>query len=292
MAQYSILFIRPEEHPAEKIESALLDGFDGVIEWTRVEALFDGLRVLQERSFDLILSDLYLPDGQGLATVRHLNQQAPHTPLIVLCNARDRDTAVNAVRKGAHDFFCYDDADMSNLRRAVAGALKSGDSQTPEPAGADRRTNARFPCKLAVSYQALEHPFFSGVATSETLNISSKGLLFATEVALQPGQLLQVSVDWPARLENQVPLKLVAEGRIVRNLNGLAAMRIDKYEFRTRRTKAQNTALGVPAGNNAVNNVVNSRPSSRPAETATQISSRPGSAAGNKADGGRPRRNV
>src|SRR5579863_6629628 len=122
MPEYSILFIRPEEHPGGKIESALLDGFDGAIEWTRVEALFDGLRVLQERSFDLILSDLYLPDGQGLATVRHLNQQAPQTPLIVLCNARDRETAVSAVRKGAHDFFCYDDTDMSNLRRVVAGA--------------------------------------------------------------------------------------------------------------------------------------------------------------------------
>jgi CheY-like chemotaxis protein len=288
MPQYSILFIRPEEHPAEKIESAILDGFDGSIEWTRVEALFDGLRVLQERSFDLILSDLYLPDGQGLATVRHLNQQAPQTPLIVLCNARDRDTAVNAVRKGAHDFFCYDDADISNLRRAVAGALKSGDSQPAEPAGADRRTNARFPCRLAVSYQALEHPFFSGVATSETLNISSKGLLFATEEPLQPGQLLQVSVDWPARLENQVPLKLVAEGRIVRNLNGLAAMRIDKYEFRTRRAKTQSSAAGIPARSSE--NV--KLPPSRPPETAASILSQPGAAAGDKTNGARARRNV
>src|SRR5579863_4660919 len=288
MPEYSILFIRPEEHPGGKIESALLDGFDGAIEWTRVEALFDGLRVLQERSFDLILSDLYLPDGQGLATVRHLNQQAPQTPLIVLCNARDRETAVSAVRKGAHDFFCYDDTDMSNLRRVVAGALKTGDGEMAEPAGADRRTNARFPCRLAVSYQALEHPFFTGVATSETLNISSKGLLFATEEALQPGQLLQVSVDWPARLENQVPLKLVAEGRIVRNLNGLAAMRIDKYEFRTRRARPQNSAAGSPAGSNKES----TRQVSRPAETATEISSRPGVAAGNKTNGVRARRNV
>ena len=165
--------------------------------------------------------------------------------MIVLCNARDRDTAVNAVRKGAHDFFCYDDPDLSSLRRAVAGILNSGEGEKADPNGADRRTNARFPCRLAVSYQALEHPFFSGVATSETLNISSKGVLFSTDVALEPGQLLQVSVDWPARLENQVPLKLVAEGRIVRNLNGLAAMRIDKYEFRTRRARA-----GSGPGNN------------------------------------------
>jgi DNA-binding NarL/FixJ family response regulator len=286
MPEYSILFIRPDDLPAEKIEHAMLEGFDGAIEWTRVEALFDGLRTLQERNFDLIISDLYLPDGQGLATVRHLNQQAPQTPVIVLCKAKDRDTAVNAVRKGAHDFFCYDDPDLSNLRRAVTGALQSGDGE--KSGGADRRTNARFPCRLAVSYQALEHPFFSGVATSETLNISSKGVLFATEEALQPGQLLQVSVDWPARLENQVPLKLVAEGRIVRNLNGLAAMRIDKYEFRTRRSKTQSSAAGIPARSSENGKL----PPSRPPETAASILSQPGTAAGDKTNGARARRNV
>jgi DNA-binding NarL/FixJ family response regulator len=286
MSEYSILYIRPDEQWAEKIEHALVDA--GAIEWTRVEALFDGLRSLQDRGFDLIISDLFLPDGQGLATVRHLNQHAPQTPVIVLCHARDRDTAMNAVRKGAYDFFCYDDPDLANLRRAVTGALKSGDGEKAEPGGADRRTNARFPCRLAVSYQALEHPFLSGVATSETLNISSKGLLFSADGALQPGQLLQVSVDWPARLENQVPLKLVAEGRIVRNLNGLVAMRIDKYEFRTRRARTQNSTADSPV----INNSEKARPPSRPAETAAEISSQPGTAAGNRTNGVRARRNV
>lgn len=280
MREYSILFIRTEEHPAKQVEAALRDGFEGNIEWVRVDALFDGLRTLQERSFDLIVSDLFLPDGQGMATVRHLKQHAPQTPVIVLCHSADRDTAVNAVRKGAHDFVCYEDlGDPTRLRRAVAGALKSGDDEgAGKSDAADRRTNARFPCRLAVSYQALEHPFLSGVATSETLNISSKGLLFATEEALQPGQLLQVSVDWPARLENQVPLKLVAEGRIVRNLNGQAAMRIDKYEFRTRRAKS--------TGGPPINQL-----SSRPEETASGIPSRPGVAAGIKSIGGKMRRN-
>jgi hypothetical protein len=124
------------------------------------------------------------------------------------------------------------------------------------------------------------------LATSETLNISSKGLLFPTEEPLQPGQLLQVSVDWPARLENQVPLKLVAEGRIVRNQNGLAAMRIDKYEFRTRRAKAQNTNASSTTAQ------PNTKPLSRPEEMAARISSQPGTAAGNKASGDRARRNV
>jgi DNA-binding NarL/FixJ family response regulator len=279
MGDYSILFIKTEEHSAQKIEHAVRAAFDSAVEWVRVEALFDGLRTLQDRAFDLIISELFLPDGQGLATLRHLKQQAPQTPVIVLCGAKDRDTAVNAVRKGAHDFFCYEDMNAESLSKAVRAAVKAADAETIEKNGVERRTHARFPCRLAVSYQALEHPFLSGVAFSQTLNISSKGMLFTTEEPLQAGQLLQVSVDWPARLENQVPLKLVAEGRIVRNTNGQAAMRIDKYEFRTRRAKAPSLKSGE------------TKTPSRPPETASGISPQPGTAAG-KTNGTRERRNV
>jgi DNA-binding NarL/FixJ family response regulator len=273
MREYSILYIRPEaRQQAEQIEGILRDGFEGAIEWTRVEALFDGLRILQERSFDLILSDLFLADGHGPAAVQHLNQQAPQTPVILLCNIQDRKTAVEAVRKGARAYLCYEKIDPAKLCRTVTAALKPGGNDEAEPDGADRRTNSRFPCRLAVSYRALEHPFLSGVATSETLNISSKGLLFPTQEVLQAGQLFQVSVDWPARLENQVPLKLVAEGRIVRHLNGLAAMRIDKYEFRTRRAATQNSTDGGAATGHSGK----SKPSSRPHEAAPEIASRPG----------------
>ena len=80
MRDYSILFIRTEERPARQITTSLEEGHEGKIEWVCVDALFDGLRNIQERAFDLIISDLFLPDGQGLATVRHLKQQAPQTP--------------------------------------------------------------------------------------------------------------------------------------------------------------------------------------------------------------------
>ena len=199
MREYSILFIRSEEHPGSVIEAAVLNGLDGEIEWTRADALFDGLRALQERSFDLIISDLFLPDGQGLATLRHLNQHAPATPVIVLCHVNDRDMAVTAVRKGAHDFFCYEDVNATNLRRSVSLALAAGGEESTG-SGADRRINARFPCRLAVSYQALEHPFFSGQATSETVNISSKGLVFTTTEAFQPGQSVDRPRDGQSRL--------------------------------------------------------------------------------------------
>jgi CheY-like chemotaxis protein len=272
-----VLFISADSGMADKLEAVLRDDRTNTMKCTRVEALFDGLRAIQDRPFDLVLTELFLPDGQGLATLHHLQQHAPKTPVILLCHQQDRDTAVTAVRKGAHDFFCYEDLDVSNFKRSVAGALNNtgitGGLGTNKEA--ERRTNARFDCHLGVSYQTLEKPFLSGHGTSETVNISSKGVLFKTDEALEPGQLVQVSVDWPARLENQIPLKLVAEGRIVRNIKGVAAMTIEKYEFRTRRTPAQ------PAVQNKPSAPADTKTSSnRSSEADKDNLSRPGTAAG------------
>jgi DNA-binding NarL/FixJ family response regulator len=275
MSGHSVLFISADAGTADRLEAVMRTSDIFTVECTRTEALFDGLRAIQDGAFDLILSELFLPDGQGLATLHHLQQHAPKTPVILLCHAQDRDTAVTAVRKGAHDFFCYEDLDPANFQRSVLGALSSGGGQSNSSAKeAERRTNARFDCHLAVSYQSLEKPFLSGQGTSETLNISSKGVLFRADEALEPGQLIQVSVDWPARLENQIPLKLVAEGRIVRNVKGVAAMTIEKYEFRTRRTPAP-ANIQKPTASADGKTIP-----SRSQETAKNTLSRPGTAAG------------
>lgn len=295
MSERTVLFISADQAAAAKIETAVrglspeTSGGDTLdrdtLEWVRVEALFDGLRALQERAFDLIVSDLFLPDGQGLATLRHLQQHAPNTPMIALCHARDRDTAVTAVRKGAYDFFCYEDFDPANLRKSIESAMDRALVEAEKKAAAERRNNARFPCRLGVSYQTLEHPILAGNGTSETLNISSKGLLFTSNEHFHEGQLVQVSLDWPARLENQIPLKLVAEGRIVRNANGQTAMTIEKYEFRTRRIAKAANAADLPRPAVPYQTTIN-----RPTEASASIISQSGTAAGVRTKGAVERR--
>lgn len=235
MSDFNVLLISADAPATSRLEALLREEILPGAECVVTEALFDGLRAIQDKPFDLIVAELFLPDGQGLATLSHLKQHAPKTPVIALCHARDRATAVAAVKKGAHDFFCFEDFDTEGFRRSVGSALSAG----VEVRNAERRGNPRFDCRLSVNYQTLEKPFFSGTGLSETLNISSKGVLFKTAEPLEPGQLVQVSVDWPVRLENQVPLKLVAEGRVVRNVNGQAAMSIEKYEFKTSRRAAE-----------------------------------------------------
>ncbi len=64
--------------------------------------------------------------------------------------------------------------------------------------------------------------------------MSSKELVFKSNESFTVGQFLQVSIDWPARLEYKIPLRLVVSGQILRNDDGQAAMSIEKYGFRIR----------------------------------------------------------
>lgn len=100
--------------------------------------------------------------------------------------------------------------------------------------GAERRANIRYPCRLCVSWRTLDPPLRRGESTIGTLNISSKGLLFSTTEKFERGSILEVTLDWPVRLNQQVPLKLVITGHVLRSSDGSTAVRINHYEFRTR----------------------------------------------------------
>ncbi len=63
------------------------------------------LRLLQEDSQrDLILSDLRLPDHDGLTTLRWLHKQSLHIPFIVMTSYAEVQNAVLAMKSGANDY--------------------------------------------------------------------------------------------------------------------------------------------------------------------------------------------
>jgi hypothetical protein len=96
----------------------------------------------------------------------------------------------------------------------------------------ERRSAVRFPIEQEVRYKIYNRSTIE-VGSGKTINISSNGVLFTTERCLSPGERLEVSVNWPAQLDNRCALKLVTTGRVVRSEPGKAAIAIERYEFRT-----------------------------------------------------------
>ncbi len=97
----------------------------------------------------------------------------------------------------------------------------------------DRRGSDRFPIEREVKYKVLSKRSADEAGSGKTLNMSSSGVLFTSEHLLIPGKRIEVSISWPAQLNNKTNLKLVARGRVVRCEDGRAALEIQQYEFRT-----------------------------------------------------------
>jgi hypothetical protein len=103
----------------------------------------------------------------------------------------------------------------------------------------DRRSADRFPIEREVRYRVLsrKNAAEGESGTGMTVNMSSNGVLFTTDRYLLAGRRLELSISWPAQLNSKVALKLVARGRVVRSEEGLAAIEIHQYEFRTQATQ-------------------------------------------------------
>jgi hypothetical protein len=101
----------------------------------------------------------------------------------------------------------------------------------------DRRSSGRFPIEREVRYRVLNKKNMDETGAGTTVNMSSSGILFTTGEVLLPGRSVELSVNWPAQLNNATPLKLVVRGRVARFEPGKAAVKIQHYEFRTQSSK-------------------------------------------------------
>ena len=100
---------------------------------------------------------------------------------------------------------------------------------------AERRSSHRFSLRLPIKCRRTEPLSRFRTDVSEVLNISSKGLVFTTTEAFQPGQSVEASIEWPVLLDSHVRLTLVVEGEVVRKVGDQTAIRFEKHEFKTRR---------------------------------------------------------
>jgi two-component system response regulator PilR (NtrC family) len=106
---------------------------------TRVAA---AKRLLREKKFDLCLTDMRMPDGDGLELVEYIQSECPDLPVAVITAYGSVDTAVQALKLGAFDFVTKP-VDLTLLRRLIDSALRleqaSGTETPPDtrPGGTD-----------------------------------------------------------------------------------------------------------------------------------------------------------
>lgn len=119
MTPAQVLIVDDEEAIRASLEELLVrDGH-------RMAAADSGERALEliaRQQFDLILLDLRMPGIGGLEVLVAVREQALDTAVIVLTGYGSMDTAIEALRQGAHDYLLKP-CDATTLRESVRTAL-------------------------------------------------------------------------------------------------------------------------------------------------------------------------
>ena len=122
--QLKILLIEHEPDFARLINGVLRDASGAVFELLAVSSIEEALTRLTRDAFDLVLVELSLPDGAGLANVKRLEVEAPRVPVIVLGSAADEAVALEAMHEGAQDYLVKSQLNSQLLGRAIRYAVE------------------------------------------------------------------------------------------------------------------------------------------------------------------------
>jgi two-component system response regulator PilR (NtrC family) len=93
------------------------------LDTTRAQTVAEAVKLLDTQGFDLCLTDMRLPDGQGLAVVEHITEKNLDVPVAVITAFGSAENAVAALKAGAFDYLAKPVA-LEQLRALVKQALK------------------------------------------------------------------------------------------------------------------------------------------------------------------------
>jgi putative two-component system response regulator len=83
-----------------------------------------GMEVFDREKPDIVLTDLRMPQADGLEVLAHIREQAPETPVVVISGANSLDDAVQALRLGAWDYLIKPVQDLNLLGYTVKECLE------------------------------------------------------------------------------------------------------------------------------------------------------------------------
>jgi two-component system response regulator PilR (NtrC family) len=93
------------------------------LDTTRAQSIEEAIRLLDAQGFDLCLTDMRLPDGEGLRVVEHITDKGLDVPVAVITAFGSAENAVAALKAGAFDYLAKPVA-LEQLRALVKQALK------------------------------------------------------------------------------------------------------------------------------------------------------------------------
>ncbi|HEY0634506.1 MAG TPA: sigma-54 dependent transcriptional regulator [Gammaproteobacteria bacterium] len=104
------------------------------IESAAAATLAEARAQLASKRFALCLTDMRLPDGNGIEVIRHIQQSQPSLPVAMITAHGNMQSAIEALKAGAFDFI-NKPVELQTLRELVTSALQLNRTRTAPGSG-------------------------------------------------------------------------------------------------------------------------------------------------------------
>lgn len=95
----TILIVEDDIHVAESLELFLTEvGF----QVRTAQSFADSIKVLNQTPFDLVITDLCLPDATGIEVITHVKDETPDTEVILMTGHGSLEITIEAIKRGAY----------------------------------------------------------------------------------------------------------------------------------------------------------------------------------------------
>jgi DNA-binding NtrC family response regulator len=119
-----VFLIEDNNDDAELVLRFLAGGRNVHFSVERAERLSSALDRLGGEKYDVILSDLELPDSRGLDTFVKVHAAYPDIPIVILTGLDDETGALEAVHQGAQEYLVKSQMNSRNLVRVIRYSIE------------------------------------------------------------------------------------------------------------------------------------------------------------------------
>jgi two-component system response regulator PilR (NtrC family) len=133
-AQHRVLIVDDEPDILELLEITLMRMG---LEVACAENYTNATRLLAQEHIDFCLTDMKLPDGDGIGLVEHIQQHWPQVPVAVITAHGNMELAIRAMKAGAYDFVSKP-VSLDKLRNLIEKGLETADSEIVSEASLDQ----------------------------------------------------------------------------------------------------------------------------------------------------------
>ncbi len=119
-----LLLVENDQNEALRISKMLKEGLQNQFTLEQRPSVSEALDLVQRETFQAIILDLHLPEGQSFESIPQFIQYCPGAPILILSGIEDEAQAIHAVKSGAQDYLIKGQTSSSTLCRAIRYAME------------------------------------------------------------------------------------------------------------------------------------------------------------------------